>query len=85
MSRATDLRYGRRGGGWVPAQPTRETRHPHRTHLEPCPSQGCAGQVSIPDPRPTTPYVITCRHGIWTHTFDVTPLEPFTGPGTGDP
>lgn len=83
MSRATDLRYGRRGGGWVPDTPTKETKHPHRLRPAPCPRQDCAGEVQFPLPRPTTPYQVTCD-GIWRHTWDVTPLAPHTAPARTD-
>jgi hypothetical protein len=85
MPRATDLRYGRRGGGWVPEARKRETLHPHRSRLEPCPSQGCTGEVSVPMPRPNTPYVITCRGGMFVHTFDVTPLDALLATTTTPP
>ena len=83
MSRATDLRYGRRGGGWVPSAPTKEHRRPDRVREAPCPRTDCAGLVEYPLPRPTTPYEIRCD-GLWPHTFTVTPLAPHTAP-TKDP
>lgn len=74
MPRATYLRYGRRGGGWVPEDRKRETMHPHRQSEEWCPNAGCRGRVIVPDPRPTTPFTIVCD-SMWPHTHDVTPLD----------
>jgi hypothetical protein len=77
MTRATDLRYGRRGGGWIPTAPTKETQHPHLYRLGPCPRRDCAGQIQYPRDKATSPYEATCD-GTWPHTFDCTPLAPHT-------
>jgi hypothetical protein len=83
VSRATDLRYGRRGGGWVPHQPVKEHRRPDRYTEHGCANPACAGRLRYPFPKPTTTYTITCD-GFFPHTFDVTPLNPTTAPTTSE-
>lgn len=48
---STDLRYGRRGGGWVPGKPVKEHRAPHTYTELPCPERSCAGRVRRPTVR----------------------------------
>lgn len=79
MTRATDLRYGRRGGGWVPGQPVREHRAPHTYTEHPCPSNACAGRIRRPSPRPQVAWLEVCD-GEFTHRWTVTPLGTPTRP-----
>lgn len=69
MTRATDLRYGRRGGGWVPAGPVKEHRMPHTYTELPCPDRSCAGVVRRPTVRGDQ-WVERCD-GEFTHEFTV--------------
>lgn len=76
----TDLRYGRRGGGWVPPTRVRETRHPERFTRRHCPVYSCAGMVSWPIEKQTEPYTVGPCDGMWQHTTELTPLPPHFPP-----
>lgn len=73
-TRATDLRYGRRGGGWVPPTPVREHRAPHTYTELPCPERSCAGLVRRPNVRGDQ-WTERCD-GIAAHEFTVTVVGP---------
>ena len=73
---SNDLRYGRRGGGWIPNKRQTETRRPDLFEWRPCPVFSCAGQVLWPRAKQTEPYTVGPCDGEFQHTTELTPLAP---------
>ncbi len=77
---STDLRYGRRGGRWVPPDRQRETRRPDLFERRPCPEFSCRGDVLWPRAKQTEPYTVGPCDGPFQHTTRLTPLAPHFPP-----
>lgn len=73
---ANDLRYGRRGGGWIPNNRRSETRRPDLYKAGRCPVVGCGGDVLWPRAKQTEPYTVGPCDGPFQHTTELTPLPP---------